>query len=204
MRERITPDRPGRRAQDAVAEIVHYINNGYAWVVEGDIAGCFDNIRHDVVVERIRRRITDRRVVNLCKEFLKAGVLTELGQVERRLTGTPQGHLKVPYRRGDLGHRCTVQHLHHCPEPVFNRPVLIGGRSRIGYLTHAWATNAARQGCAWTVKNLPRPSSKSSINRVKEGLGLHSHRIRFCTVPLSQIRVQRPWSQGPKSLEPFA
>ncbi|MFE3003312.1 reverse transcriptase domain-containing protein [Nocardia sp. NPDC059246] len=85
--------RPGRRAQDAVAEIVHYINNGYSWVVEGDIAGCFDNIRHDVVVQRIRRRVTDRRVVNLGKAFLKAGVLTELGGIERRLSGTPQGGL---------------------------------------------------------------------------------------------------------------
>jgi RNA-directed DNA polymerase len=88
--------RPGRRAQDAVAEIVHFINNGYTWVVEGDIAGCFDNIRHDVVVERIRRRITDRRVMDLCKEFLKAGVLTELGGIERRLTGTPQGGVISP------------------------------------------------------------------------------------------------------------
>ena len=88
--------RPGRRAQDAVAEIVHFINNGYSWVVEGDIAGCFDNIRHDVVIERIRRRITDRRMVNLCKEFLKAGVLTELGGIERRLTGTPQGGVISP------------------------------------------------------------------------------------------------------------
>jgi RNA-directed DNA polymerase len=34
--------RPGRRAQDAVAEIVHYINNGYTWVVEGDIEGCLE------------------------------------------------------------------------------------------------------------------------------------------------------------------
>lgn len=88
--------RPGRRAQDAVAEIVHYINNGYTWVVEGDIAGCFDNIRHDVVIQRIRRRITDRRVVNLCKEFLKAGVLTELGGLDRRLSGTPQGGVISP------------------------------------------------------------------------------------------------------------
>jgi RNA-directed DNA polymerase len=88
--------RPGRKAQDAVAEIVHYINNGYTWVVEGDIAGCFDNIRHNAVVERIRRRVTDRRVVNLCKEFLKAGVLTELGDIERRLSGTPQGGVISP------------------------------------------------------------------------------------------------------------
>lgn len=88
--------RPGRRAQDAVAEIVHFINNGYTWVVEGDIEGCFDNIRHSVVVERIRRRVTDRRVVDLCKAFLKAGVLTELGGLQRRLSGTPQGGVISP------------------------------------------------------------------------------------------------------------
>ncbi len=88
--------RPGRRAHDAVAEIVHYINNGYTWTVEGDIEGCFDNIRHGAVVKRIRRRITDRRVVNLCKAFLRAGVLTELGRIERRLTGTPQGGIISP------------------------------------------------------------------------------------------------------------
>jgi RNA-directed DNA polymerase len=88
--------RPGRRAQDAVAEIVHYINNGYAWVVEGDIEGCFDNIGHSAVVERIRRRVTDRKVINLCKAFLKAGVLTELGRLERRLSGTPQGGIISP------------------------------------------------------------------------------------------------------------
>lgn len=88
--------RPGRRAHDAVAEIVHYINNGYSWVIEGDIEGCFDNIRHQAVVERIRRRVTDKRVVSLCKAFLKAGVLTELGRVERRLTGTPQGGVISP------------------------------------------------------------------------------------------------------------
>jgi len=34
---------------------VHYINNGYAQVVEGDIEGCFDNIRHCAAVERLRR-----------------------------------------------------------------------------------------------------------------------------------------------------
>jgi RNA-directed DNA polymerase len=88
--------RPGRRAQDAVAEVVHLVNNGYTWVVEGDIEGCFDNIRHGLIVGRIRRRIADRRVVDLVKVFLKAGVLSELGGLERRLTGTPQGGIVSP------------------------------------------------------------------------------------------------------------
>lgn len=88
--------RPGRRAQDAVAEIVHLVNNGYEWAIEGDVEDCFDSIEHRLVVERIRRRVTDRRVVRLVKAFLKAGVLDEMGRLDRRLTGTPQGKIVSP------------------------------------------------------------------------------------------------------------
>lgn len=88
--------RAGRRAQDAVAEIVHFINHGYEWVVEGDIEACFDSIEHKLVIEEVRRRVTDRRVINLCKAFLRAGVLTELGQLKRSVTGTPQGGIISP------------------------------------------------------------------------------------------------------------
>lgn len=88
--------RPGRRAHDAVAEIVHTINNGYEWVIEGDIESCFDSIPHRLVVEQVRRRITDRRVIGLVKAFLAAGVLTELGRLHRSVTGTPQGGIVSP------------------------------------------------------------------------------------------------------------
>src|SRR5262249_44992435 len=49
--------RPGRRAQDAVAEIVHAINNGYEWVIEGDLEACFDSMRHDLVLAKVARRV---------------------------------------------------------------------------------------------------------------------------------------------------
>ncbi|MCZ7663157.1 MAG: reverse transcriptase domain-containing protein [Thermoleophilia bacterium] len=87
--------RPGRRAQDAVAEIVHLVNNGYEWVVEGDVEACFDSIEHRLVVKQLRTRLTDHRVLGLCKAFLKAGVLTELGRLQRTVTGTPQGALSA-------------------------------------------------------------------------------------------------------------
>jgi RNA-directed DNA polymerase len=88
--------RPGRRTWDAVAEVVHFINNGYQWVIEGDVENCFDAIPHRVVVERVRRRISDRRILGLVKAFLRAGVLTELGRLERTPTGTPQGGIASP------------------------------------------------------------------------------------------------------------
>lgn len=90
--------RPGRRSQDAIAEIVHFANppSNYEWVIEGDIEACFDRIDHRAVVAEVERRIGDRRVLALVRAFLRAGVMTEAGSFERRLTGTPQGGIVSP------------------------------------------------------------------------------------------------------------
>jgi RNA-directed DNA polymerase len=83
--------RPNRRAQDAVAEIHHFTTQRYHWVLEADIEACFDMIDHTALMELIRRRIADKRVLGLVKAFLKAGVMTSTGDREESLTGTPQG-----------------------------------------------------------------------------------------------------------------
>jgi RNA-directed DNA polymerase len=90
--------RPGRRAQDAVAEIV-YFNTGtrnYEWVLDADIAACFDEIDHTALMGLVRRRIADKRVLALVKAFLKAGILGELGQYRGPKSGTPQGGILSP------------------------------------------------------------------------------------------------------------
>ena len=90
--------RPGRRAQDAIAEI-HYLAcqpRNYHWVLEADIAACFDTIDHAALLERLRVRIIDKRVYGLVKAFLKAGVMTTTGEREPTLTGTPQGGILTP------------------------------------------------------------------------------------------------------------
>ena len=90
--------RPNRRAQDAIAEIHHFTSRpaNYHYVLEADIAACFDEIDHVAVMDRVRRRIKDKRLCNLVKAFLKAGVLTDLGDREESLTGTPQGGILSP------------------------------------------------------------------------------------------------------------
>ncbi len=90
--------RPNRRAQDAIAEIHHFTSRpiNYQWVSEADIAACFDEIDHVAVLDRVRRRISDKRLCALVKAFLKAGVLTDLGDREETLTGTPQGGILSP------------------------------------------------------------------------------------------------------------
>jgi RNA-directed DNA polymerase len=88
--------RPNRRAHDAIAEVHHYATQGYRWVLEGDIEACFDRIDHTALMDKVRARIKDKRVCALVKAFLKAGILTELGQAEDPDTGTPQGGILSP------------------------------------------------------------------------------------------------------------
>jgi len=88
--------RPMRRAQDAIAEIHHYGTQGYQWVLDADIEACFDSIDHAALMDRVRDRVKDKRVLALVKAFLKAGVLSESGNYEDTHTGTPQGGILSP------------------------------------------------------------------------------------------------------------
>ncbi len=88
--------RPRRRAHDAIAEIHMLASNRYTWVLEGDITACFDEIDHMALMDRVRSRIGDKRVVRLVKAFLHAGVLSEDGVRRDTKTGTPQGGILSP------------------------------------------------------------------------------------------------------------
>ena len=88
--------RPNRRAQDAIVEIHLFASNSYEWVVDADITACFDEIDHTALMDRVRRRIEDKRVLALVKAFLKAGVLGIEGVDRETLTGTPQGGILSP------------------------------------------------------------------------------------------------------------
>jgi RNA-directed DNA polymerase len=85
--------RPNRRTHDAIAEIHHLASepSNYHWVLEADIAACFDEIGHTPLLDRVRARIKDKRVCALVRAFLKAGVMTTVGDREETFTGTPQG-----------------------------------------------------------------------------------------------------------------
>ncbi len=88
--------RPNRRAHDAVAEVHHFTSRSYEWVVEGDIKACFDEISHSAVMDRVRKRVGDKHVLNLVKAFLKARILTEDGTLTNTDAGTPQGSILSP------------------------------------------------------------------------------------------------------------
>jgi group II intron reverse transcriptase/maturase len=89
--------RPGRRTQDCIALLDSYINrrNKYYWVIEGDIKGAFDSIHHQILLNLMQERITDRRLLLLVERFLKAGVM-EGSLFKRTALGTPQGGICSP------------------------------------------------------------------------------------------------------------
>jgi RNA-directed DNA polymerase len=68
----------------------------YDWVVEGDIKACFDEISHSALLDRVRKRVGDKRVLALVKAFLKAGILAEDGAPRETDAGTPQGSILSP------------------------------------------------------------------------------------------------------------
>ncbi len=88
--------RPRRRAQDAIAEIQFLATRSYEWVFEADITACFDEIDHTALMGRVRRRVGDKRVLQLVAAFLRAGVLGEDGRARATITGTPQGGILSP------------------------------------------------------------------------------------------------------------
>lgn len=82
--------RPGRRAQDAVLVAQRFVQDGYRVVVDVDLEKFFDRVNHDILMERLARRIADKAVLRLIRRYLVAGIM-EGGVVVQRYEGAPQG-----------------------------------------------------------------------------------------------------------------
>ena len=82
--------RPGRSAHQAVRQAKEHIAQGYEWVVDIDLEKCFDRINHDILMGRIAKRISDKRILKLIRRYLQAGIMVN-GVVMERYEGTPQG-----------------------------------------------------------------------------------------------------------------
>ena len=82
--------RPGRRAQDAVLAAQRYAQQGCHTVVDVDLSTFFDRVNHDILIDRLRKRVNDAGVIRLVRAYLNAGIMDN-GVVIRRVDGTPQG-----------------------------------------------------------------------------------------------------------------
>jgi len=82
--------RPKRNAHQAVRKVREYINQGYSIAVEVDLKKFFDEVNHDVLMNRVARKVRDKRLLRLIGAYLRAGVLVE-GVIEPSSKGVPQG-----------------------------------------------------------------------------------------------------------------
>ena len=82
--------RPRRNAHQAVCEAQEYIQAGKRVVVDVDLEKFFDRVNHDVLMGRLAKRITDKRMLGLIRCYLNAGIMAN-GVVRERHEGTPQG-----------------------------------------------------------------------------------------------------------------
>ena len=82
--------RPGRRAHDAVLTAQSYVQSGRRIVVDVDLEKFFDRVNHDILIDRLQKRIGDTGVIRLIRAYLNSGIMSD-GVVQERYQGTPQG-----------------------------------------------------------------------------------------------------------------
>lgn len=113
--------RPGRSAHDAVRNLTDALHVGkFEFVVEADIKGFFDHIRHDWMLKMLARRIDDEAMIRLVGKWLLAGILEEDGRVKHPEAGTPQGGIVSPVLAN--------VYLHHALDLWFEKEVRRGNR----------------------------------------------------------------------------
>jgi group II intron reverse transcriptase/maturase len=87
--------RPRRSQHDALQVLVDEAWSGRRWVLESDVANCFEAIPHSQLMSAIEERIVDRHLLKLLRAMLRAGVMED-GAVKRDVAGAPQGGVISP------------------------------------------------------------------------------------------------------------
>ena len=108
--------RPGKGCKDALRRVDELLKSGYHWVVDADLKSFFDTIPQEKLMERIREKIADGRVLKLLEGMLGAGVMESAKGWQPTEQGTPQGAVVSPP---------VVQYLS-------GRPGLADGPKRLG------------------------------------------------------------------------
>ena len=186
--------RPRRSAHDALQVLVDEAWRGRRWVVETDIASCFEAIPHDRLVAAVEERICDRKLLKLLRALLRAGVM-EQGAVRRNVTGTPQGGVVSPLLCNVYLHRLDrVWQTHGCGALVrYADDLLVMCRSK-GEAERALAALKA----VLAELGLELKEAKTRIVHLREGgegldfLGFHHRWVRAPRPARSARHLPRP------------
>lgn len=88
--------RPGRGCREAVARVEEMLQAGNTVIVDADLKSYFDTIPHERLMEKLKEKIVDGKVLGLVRQFLQAGVMEEMGDWQPTESGTPQGGVISP------------------------------------------------------------------------------------------------------------
>lgn len=87
--------RQGHSTRTAIAMVEEYRKQGFRWVVDVDFKSYFDTLDHEVLMAKVKERVTDGRILGLIRSWLTAGVMSD-GNLTYQTTGTPQGGVISP------------------------------------------------------------------------------------------------------------
>jgi RNA-directed DNA polymerase len=82
--------RKGKNAEQAVLQAQRYMQEDKRWVVDVDLSKFFDEVNHDVLMAKIKRKVSDKRMLKLIDRYLRTGIMHD-GVASPRNQGTPQG-----------------------------------------------------------------------------------------------------------------
>jgi RNA-directed DNA polymerase len=167
--------RPGRSCRDALRRVDQRLKTGYRYVVDADLKSYFDTIPHDRLMERIREKISDGRVLRLIETFLKQGVMDGLREWTPE-EGSPQGAVISP-----LLSNIYLDRLDHEMAQAGFSMVRYADDFVILCRTRAEAEEALRRVRAWTENAGLRlhPEKTCIVDATNEGfdfLGYHFER----------------------------
>jgi RNA-directed DNA polymerase len=96
--------RPGRGCKDALREVNQLLKQGYTWVLDADVKSYFDTIPHDLLINCIKEKVSDGKIINLLELFLKQEILEDM-KCWKPISGTPQGAVLSPLLANVYLHR---------------------------------------------------------------------------------------------------
>ena len=87
--------RPELGCKDALRQVERLLKEGYTWAVDADVKSYFDTIPHDLLLDRIREKVSDGKILNLLELFLKQEIMEDMKHWNP-ISGTPQGAVISP------------------------------------------------------------------------------------------------------------
>src|SRR3954452_21859872 len=175
--------RPKRSQHDALQVLIDEAWSGRRWVLESDVANCFEAIPHSGLMSAIEERVVDRRLLKLVRAMLRAGVMEDRA-VTRGVTGTPQGGVISPCLCNVYLHRLDRQWAERGSGVLvrFADDMVVMCRTRAeadpgprGVAGDPLGAGAHAQGCKDADRGVARRRGGAGLSRLPPPLGARQH-----------------------------